>query len=167
MTILFGRTQDAYDTPFDNTNELAINAGIESDNVFDAIIEAKNDALNNDRFLLLCSYNGNANTGRYLEFFNGIDSNNAPILLTASSKCLSIVIASTAIHTASIGFFNLNVSSVTPVYTASFVAQQRAVFIGTPTLPLFSLPANALLALRITSSSVNRPHVYFSLSAST
>lgn len=167
MTILFGRTQDAYDTPFDNTNPLAISAGIESDNTFDAIIEAKNDALNNDRFLLLCAYNGNANTGRYLEFFPGIDSSIAPILLSAPSKCLSLVIASTATHTASIGFFNLTVSSVTPVYTANFVAQQRAVFIGTPDIPLFSLPTNALLAVRITANSVNRPHVYFSLSAST
>lgn len=170
MTILFGRTQAAIDTPFEpnrNPGYGGVPSDIESQNVQDAIEEAKQDALSNDRFLLLCSYNGNANTGRYLEFFPNIDSNIAPILLAAPSKCLSLVIASTAIHTASIGFFDLSVSSVTPVYTASFVAQQRVVFTGSPASPLFTLGTNALFAVRITANSVNRPHVYLSLSAST
>lgn len=170
MTILFGRTQEAIDTPFipnRNPGFGGIASDIESIDVQNAIEEVKQDALSNDRFLLLASYNGNANTGRYLEFFPNIDSLVAPILLTAPSKCLSLVIASSAIHTASIGFFDLNISSVTPIYTANFVAQQRAVFTGSPGSPLFVTGTNCLLAIRITANSVNRPHVYFSLSAST
>lgn len=142
-------------------------SGILSTNCQDAIEEVKQAALNNDRFILLASYNGNANTGRYLEFFPNIDSNVAPILLTATSKCLSLVIASSAIHTATIGFFNLNVSSTVPVYTASWVAQRRVAFTGSSLSPLFTLPADALLAVRIISNSVNRPHVYFFLNTST
>lgn len=170
MTILFGRTQSASDTPFEpnrNPGFGGVPSEISSNNVQDAIEEAKLDALNNDRFILLCSYNGNANVGRYLEFFPNIDSLTAPIFLAASSRCLSLVIASSALHTASIGFFDLNISTVTPIYTASYVNQQRVVFIGSPSSPLFNVSANAQLAVRITANSVNRPHVYFSLSAST
>ena len=162
--IIFGRTQDAFATPFEPNRN---GSNIESLTVQEAIEEAKKDALNNDRFLLLCSYNGNANAGRYLEFFSGIDSSIAPILLYAPARCLTLVIASTANSNGVVGIFDLNVSSTVPVYTVSYGGTSRVVTIGTPLAPIFNLAGNSLLALRITSGSANRPHVYMSLSAST
>jgi len=162
--IIFGRTQDAFQTPFEPNRN---GSEIESLTVQEAIEEAKQDALNNDRFILLCSYNGNANVGRYLEFFSAIDSSIAPIFLAASAKCLTLVIAATANSNGTIGIFNLSVSSTTPVYSISYGNTARVVRVGSAIAPLFSLPANSQIALRVTSGSANRPHVYFSLSAST
>jgi hypothetical protein len=70
--LLFSRTQDAFGTPFQPNRTPGyggVPSEIESLTVQEAIEEVKQDAINNDRFILLASYNGNANSGRYLEFF--------------------------------------------------------------------------------------------------
>lgn len=152
------------DTPFEPNRN---GSEIESLNVQDAIEEVKQDALNNDRFILLCSYNGNANTGRYLEFFSGIDSSIAPIFLSAPAKCITFIFASTANSTCSLGIFDLNISSTVPIHTINLNNQTRNSQIGSATAPLFLTGANSRIALRIISGSANRPHVYFTLSAST
>jgi hypothetical protein len=170
MTVLFGRTQEAIDTPFTpnrNPGFGGVPSEIESTNVQDAIEEAKLDALNNDRFLVLGSYNGNANVGRYVEFFPAISSFDAPIFLAASARCLSLVISATANTTATLGVFNLAVSSTVPIYSATYNGTTRTSFIGSPASPLFSVPSNAQLAIRVTSGSASKPYLQISLSAST
>ena len=166
--IIFGKTQDAWSTPFEPNRIVGgVSTDLESLTVQEAIEEAKADALNNDRFLLLCSYNGNANAGRYMEFFSGIDSSLAPIYLSAPAKCIVLVISATANSNGVIGIYNLAVSSTTPVYTLSYGNTSRAIAVGSAVAPLFNLPSNSQIALRVVSGSVNRPHIYFSLSAST
>lgn len=163
--ILFGRTQSALQTPFDATDAEAIAAGISSTDAFHAICEAKNDAISNDRFFLLSSYGGNANVGRYLEFFPNIDSSIAPIFMAASTRAIQAVLESTAASTGTVGFFDLNVSSVTPVYSISLTAATRNVQLGTPYL--FTFAASAQIALRVTSGSINQPRCYFVLNTNT
>lgn len=162
MTILFGRTQEAFDVPFE-PNRLGLE--IESQTVQEAIEEVKLDAFNNDRFLLLAAYNGNANAGRYLEFFAGIDSSIAPILYAVAARVTDIVLATVSANaTCTLQF--LDVSPTVPVvlYTLTMTAQKRVVISGDP---IFTIPSGAQLALRIGSGSIGRPHIYFNSSANT
>lgn len=165
--ILFGRTQDCSGTPFEPNRITALWPGgtdINSDNAQDAIEEAKADALANDRFLVLGSYGGNANTGRYLEFFPNQSSDIAPIYLTVETRLLAVVLQGSAIsNTGTLSFFNLNVSSTVPIFSISLVAQKRISMVGN----LASMPANTLLACRITSGSINAPIIQVTFSAST
>jgi len=142
---------------------------IGSENVQDAIEEVKLDALNNDRFLLLAAFNGNANAGRYLEYFTGIDSSIAPILYSVPARITDIVAATTsASATCTIQFVDIRVLA-TPVvlYTVTFNKVKRVVLDSTPDAPLFLVPNDAQLAIRIGSGSINRPHIYFNSSANT
>lgn len=137
---------------------------LESENVQDAIEEAKQDAIANDRFLILGFYGGSANTGRYLEFFSSTSSDVSPIFIAVTSRLLSATFQTRAAKaTCTIGFFDLNVSSVTPVYSLSLNNAKRAQAVGTP-LAVFQ--AGALIAIRVTAGSINTPTLQFTLSAS-
>jgi len=170
MTILFGRTQEAIDTPFEPNRNPQYGgnpgpSGLESLECQSAIEEAYGKALANDRFIILGSYAGNASVGRYLLFFPGTASNVSPIFSAVSARLLSVTYqTSAASATCTIGFFDLNVSSVTPVYSLSLSAAKRAQAVGNP-LAIF--PINALIAVRVISGSLNSPTLQFTLSSST
>jgi len=130
-------------------------SGLSATNVQDAIEEAKSDAIANDRFVLLAHYGGNANVGRYLEFFPNEASDTSPILFTAITRILGVTLQTSAANaTASVGIFDLNVSSVTPVYTVVLTAAKRVEYTGSP---LATFAANCLMAIRVTSGSINSP----------
>lgn len=140
-------------------------SGIQSTNVQDAIEEAKADALANDRFIILPNYGGNANTGRYLEIFPNQASNVSPIFSATGMQILSVVLQTTsASATCNVGIFDLNVSSITPVYTIIMVAQKRVAYVGTP---LALLTTNCLLAIKVTSGSINQPTLQLFFSSTT
>lgn len=168
--IEFSRTQEAIDTPFiPNRNpQWGGNpgpSGIESTDVQSAIEEAFSDAIANDRFVLLTHYGGNASTGRYLEWYPQEPSNVSPITFDTSVRLLSVTCQTTAASaTCTIGIFDLNVSSVTPVYSFSMVAQKRVSYSGSP---LTIILANSLMAVRVTSGSINTPEMQVTLSSST
>lgn len=137
---------------------------IESQNVQDAIEEAKHDALNNDRYLIFCAYNGNANAGRYLEMFPSIDMSTAPYYSAVDTTCLTIVAATVAANsTCTIGFYSVD-GTETLLYTLTFSNEKRKIVSGTP---IFTLLAARQLYIRVDSGSISKPHLYFSLSAST
>lgn len=168
--ILFGRTQTAIQTPFEpnrNPGFGGVPSEIESTDVQNAIEEAKQDALSNDRYVLLCSYGGNANTGRYLEFFPSIDSSLAPIYLPVQTKLLSIVASTTSNSNAVIGFFNLTVSSTVPVYTVNMNGTMRQTLVTGPGTPFYVFPAGSQVAVKIDTGAANKPYIYFFLGAST
>lgn len=103
---------------------------------------------------ILASYNGNAGTGRYLEFFNGIDSSIAPIYSATGLKIIEIVAATTAVNaTCTIGFYNLTTSTL--LYTATFSAVKRIYLSGA----LFTLPTAGQLMIKIDSGSIAKPHL--------
>jgi hypothetical protein len=139
-------------------------SGILSINVQDAIEEAKADALANDRFLLLIQYGGNANSGRYLEWYTSQSSLNSPVFFSSGARLLNVTCQTTsATATCTIGIFDINVSTVTPVYSFSMTAQKRVIFTGAPTLGTFA--PNALIAIRVTSGSINTPQIQVTFSA--
>lgn len=139
-----------------------------SKEVQSAIEEALDRAISNDRFLVLPNYGGNANTGRYLEFFPAQASDSSPLFLAAAAKILNVVLqTSSANATCNVGIFDLNVSSVTPIYTIVMTAQKRVSYVGTPTSPLGVVAANALLAIRVISGSINTPTCQLVFSSAT
>lgn len=120
-----------------------------------AIREAYQRASGTSKGYVFAYYNGNANTGRFLELFPGIDSDIAPLYSSAALEVVEIVAATTAVSaTCTIGFYNLT----TLLYTVTFTATKRIILSGNP---LFSLPAAGDLKIKIDSGSIARPHVYF------
>jgi hypothetical protein len=157
--ILFGRTQNAFQTPFESQPE-RLN-GYTSKTVQEAIEETLALAISNDRFVTFPYYNGNANTGRWLEFFPGISSDIAPLDINVSAKCLFINAKTTAASaTCTIGFYN-----IVMLYTVTFSAQKEVNLTGTALVPLFTLPTAGELGIKIDSGSINRPHLIVALSA--
>lgn len=157
----FATTQVAFSTPFESEPERP--NGFQSKNVQEAIEEALALAIANDRFLVLAQYNGNANTGRLLEFFSGIDSGDAPLVLgVVAVNVVNIVSTTTANSSnATIGFYNLNVDPglINPIYTLDMNGQKSKIDAGTAVAPLFMVPANALLVVKVDSSSIQKPHM--------
>lgn len=143
----------AYSIPFNGEDPEAVSAGITADNVFDAILEAKTDSLNNDRYPFEAQYNGNAGTGRYLEIFVGLASfPDAPFVFPENSQIKTITVGCSANTTATIGFFKTT-DLVNPVFTISLTAERRKIFTGL----LYSFLANDELAIKVTSGSLQRP----------
>ena len=151
--ILFGKTQDAYGTPFDPTDPDAIAAGLSSNTVQKAIIEAKEDAINNDRYPFEAVYGANASVGRYLEIFPGLASYpDAPFIFPEASVIKQVSLGCVATSTATIGFFKTT-NLVTPVFSVSITAATRFLATGL----YHSFLALDELAIQVTSGSINKP----------
>ena len=158
--ILFGRTQLDIQTPFDGSSA---SPSFTSDNVRNGIIEARDTAVGTSaKGFIFCSYNGNAGTGRYFEFFNNISSNDAPLLFVGATKIIRIVSATTAANaTCTIGFYDIQTGSEVLLYTQTFSAVKRKNDIGSYATPVFTIPINAQLEIKVDSGSINTPHMYF------
>jgi hypothetical protein len=162
-------TPVAISVPFEPNRDPAFGggpSGLQSTNVQDAIEEAKRDALNNDRFVAFPSYGGNSNVGRYLEVWPGQASDSSPIFFSVAARLLGVTLQTTAANaTCNVGIFDLNVSSTVPIYTVVMTAQKRVEYIGAPNLALIS--AGALIAIRVTSGSINTPTMQLTISSFT
>lgn len=144
----------AKSVPFDNGSN-----GFTSTDVQGAIEEIQSLITDSSKAFTFCQYNGNAGTGRFLEFFPGIGSNDAPIRVIGSLTVQAIVARTTAVSAiATIGFYNY--TPVVPVllYTVTFSGVKEVVLSGSP---LFTLPANGKLVVKINSGSIHKPHLYF------
>lgn len=148
----------ARSVPFDNSTN-----GYTSTNVQAAIEESAAVTASKSRYVLLCSYGGNASTGRYLEFFPAQASSTAPIYLEQSTNIYNVTLQTTAMSaTCTMSVYDLNVSSTIPVYSISLAAQKRKSVSGTP---LATMAAGALLAIRVSSGSINTPLFQITLGA--
>jgi hypothetical protein len=156
MKAFFGRTQDAWNTPFDNTDPNAIASNIMSNSVQNAIIEVKQAAFQNDRYPIECFASGNNNAGTYLEFFAGLLSfPDAPFVFPENSAIKTATLGSSQNNTTTtIGFFRTT-NLVTPVFSLSLTNQRSAVFVDL-NYTFFALDA---LAIRVTAGSIQRPHL--------
>lgn len=157
--VVFGRTQFAFQTPFESEPERS--NGFTSKNVQEAIEEALALAIANDRFPVLAKYNGNGNPGRLLEFYNGIDSGDAPYFFDAGANSLQIVGSTTAPSSnAMVNFYDVvnDPTMATPLYTFDYNGNKRVIDNGTIAVPLFTVPAGGALAIEVDSDSVNKPH---------
>jgi hypothetical protein len=156
-------TPVAFSTPF--LSEPDRSNGFTSKNVQEAIEEALDQAIANDKFLILSQYNGNASAGRLLEFYNGIDSEDAPLYFTTQSRIVSIVCSTTKPNSsATIGFYNLtnDPNMNTPLYILDMNGQKRKIDNGTT---LFTMPAGGNLAIKVFSGSIGKPHIQLTFSS--
>lgn len=147
--IVFGRTQLAQNTPFDNATN-----GFTATDVQAAIEETLLDAINNDRYPIQANYNGNANIGRYLEVFPGEDSLAAPLLSPSNSKIVQITIQAVAVSTGSIEIYNITTATV--LYTASFSGAAKQTFNN---LSIAGIAAGNELGFRVSGASINKPKI--------
>lgn len=153
--IIFGRTQDCYGTPFDPSDPDAIAAGITSDNAQAAIIEAKTDALNNDRYPVFFYYSsGNANTGRRLEVWQGIPTSTAPFQPPEDSQIKTIFVGTGALNTGTIRFYNA--TTATTIVDIDFTAQTQRLITGA-----YSVSALDDIEIYVLSGSFNKPFGVF------
>jgi len=149
--------QVAQTVPFDNTNAMLPNNPSETQS---AIEELRNLIVDSSKAFTFCQYNGNAGTGRFLEFFSGIGSNDAPIKVIGELTVLTIVARTTAVSaTCTIGFYDAIPNPDTLLYTVTFSNQKEVILDGI--MGLFSVPAGGQLYVKIDSGSIAKPHLYF------
>lgn len=138
--------------PFDPTGTSMVSTDVEA-----AIKENYQLAKDASIAFILADYNGNANNGRYLELFNGISTFNAPLRVINPVDIITIVARTTSTQSnAQLEFVDLFTNTV--LYTLSYGNNKEIVLTNGP---LFTIPANGELAIRVSSGSVQKPHLYF------
>jgi len=154
-------SQVAWSVPFDTTTTLG--AQINKPDVQEAIESIYTLLTSSSRAFLLFSYGGNANTGRYLEWFPALDTSVAPMVVVGALSVYQIVARTTSSSaTGSIGFYNITPTTPVLLYTLTYTAQKQVSVVSYPPNPIFVLPANGSLAIRVTSGSINGPNLYIS-----
>lgn len=163
----FSTTSVAESVPFESEPDRP--NGFQSKNVQEAIEEALALAIANDRYTILSSYGGNANTGRFMEFYPGLDCDEAPLLFALSATNVVRIICSTTANNsnATIGFYNQNADPTysTPLFTLDMNNTKSVIETGTVAIPLFLIPANGRLVVKVDSGSINKPHLQFLFSS--
>lgn len=149
--------EEALEIKFLN-NDVRVN-GLESVNVQDAIEEVYQAAQDSSRSYTFISYGGNANSGRYLELYNSIGMDEAPLYSPDPIEVITIVSRTTASDsTCTIGWYDIEPTTPVLLHTTTFNSDKQVVENGGTQ---FTLPAGGQLAAKIDSGSINKPHVYF------
>lgn len=133
--------------PFDNTTN-----GFVSTEAQSAIEEAKSVAASASRGPTTCGFDGNAGTGRWLEFYSNNPSNNNPFIVAEPAEIVSLSVSAAANSTGTVTIFRNGVSLQTISLSANRKARVKSL-------------AHALtdldeLSVQITSGSISRPVVY-------
>ena len=135
--------------PFDNSTN-----GFVSDNVQEAIEEARASAYANDRYPIGCSYGGNANVGRYLEPFTGLNFIDAPFVTPEDSKIITATLNTVdSSGSFSIGFFK-STDLVNPILT---LALNDGVSTQTYSNLTTLVDGGAKILIRVTTGSRLKP----------
>lgn len=135
-------------TPFDNTSN-----GFTATDAQTAIEEAKLTAANASRGPTVAGFDGNASTGRWLEFYSNNPSDSNPFIVAENSQLIAVSIvtgAATATGTAAIKRNGTTIQSI------SLTAQKKN---AVDSLALNLVPLDEL-SIQISSGSISRPTVY-------
>lgn len=112
-----------------------------------------------DRYVITSFYNGNANTGRVLEYVDGIDSEEQPILIPDDSFVVTVTVQASANITNNrrIGFFDTN-DLVNPIFEVTMTpgGSQNYRFDVSE-----FLQEGTRLSVRVTQGSISKPTVRF------
>lgn len=136
--------------PFDNT----VAPGFTATNVQDAIYEAVQDAINNDRYPIQASLGGNANINSFLEIFPGEDSNTAPLVVPSNSSIVAVVIQATANTNGAIRIRNKTTSLT--LYDALFSGTNKKVYNN---LSIFGMSSGDEITFSVVTAAVNKPKI--------
>ena len=101
-------------------------------------------------------YNGNANTGRILEFYPGEDSLTAPYIVVSSLAIVAVTLgATTAVSgTKSVGVFKTT-DTVNPIYTIDLVDTDSAIETGL----FIPISQGDELFVKVTAGSILKPYI--------
>ena len=103
---------------------------------------------------IIGSYGGNANVGRYLEIFPGIDSLTGPYYIPTNAYIVAFTFSATAASTGTCSLFKTS-DLVNPITSLTLTA---ALNVSTVTLNV-PLSTADLICARITSGSINKPYI--------
>ncbi len=140
-------TPVAKSVPFDNSTN-----GFTSKESQSAIEEAKQLASEVSRGPIICGFDGNGSTGRWLEFFSNNPSNNNPFIIAEPNQLIAISISASSNSTGTITIFKNGIALTTISLTASRKNSVNGLS--------FNLTSLDELSLRVTSGSIARPTVF-------
>lgn len=107
----------------------------------------------NDRYAVICSYNGNAGVGKYLEFYPGLSSDTSPFPIPEISYIRTVTLGATSNSTGTISFYK-STDLVTPLFTSSLSNSKYYRMNLT-----YRLLSDDKLVAKVFSGSINKPQV--------
>lgn len=143
-------TQVAYSTPFDNDTN-----GFLAEDVQAAIEEVDSRVTGKPRAIVTMGYQGTANSGRWLETFDSIASNDVPFITAESATIQAIALVNKNSNTGTITIYKNGVS----VTTISLTAQTYNTVSGLT----IALATGDSLSAQLTSGTLTAPMLYTSI----
>jgi hypothetical protein len=143
-------TQVAYSTPFDNSMN-----GFLADDVQEAIEEIDSKVTGKPRAIIAFAYNGTANSGKWLETFASIASNETPFVTAEPAKVKALSLVNFGSTTATVTLYKNGVSA----QTISLAAQTYKT-IDSLTI---ALATGDSLSAQVTSGSMQKPALFVSI----
>lgn len=107
----------------------------------------------NDRYAAICSYNGNAGTGKYLDFYPGQSSNQSPYPIPEVSYVRTVIVSSISNKTGTISFY-LHDNITVPIFSISLANSSYAKI----TLS-YQLNVDDEIVAKVSSGSFSKPTV--------
>ena len=146
----FEISQVGYSTPFDNDTN-----GFIAEDVQTAIEEVSNKVTGKPRAIVTLGYQGTANSGRWLDTFDSVSSDDVPFVTAepATIKALSLVNKNT--NTGTVTVYRNGIS----VQTISLTAQLYNTLAGLS----ISLVAGDTVSAQVTTSGFTAPVLYISI----
>ena len=143
-------SQVAYSVPFDNDMN-----GFSATDVQNAIEEVSALITGKPRAIIGFAYNGTANTGKYLETFASIPSNEVPFITAEPGKVKALSLVNSVSGTATVTLFKNGVS----LQTISITAQMY----NTIADLTHTIVTGDSLSAQVTSGSMSKPALFVSL----
>jgi hypothetical protein len=146
------KSQVASSTPFNNSTN-----GFTAIDVQAAIEEVNNNASSKGRYVICAGFDGNASSGRFLEFNSNVDSDKAGYVVVRNCilREISLVCESNATFTVTIQ----KRSGPTTVTTASLTSSRAGITTGLSA----AMSANDEIQVKVTSGSCARPICWLSV----
>lgn len=141
-------------------------SGLTSTNVEAALYEVVEAITSSTKTIDRMDYaGGNAGVGRWLEWYQGLSSLEAPLEAINSLEILDMVLRTTGTTaTCTVGFYNVAIpASPVLLYTLTMTAVKKIIVTGTP---LFQVPAGGALAAKVNSGSITKPHLQMTIRSS-
>lgn len=148
--ILFGRTQTAFQTPFDPTDSSAASAGFSSDNVQGAIVEARALALNKAVFAIIFSRDGTPSANTWLYYGHATPSNQMPFVTFKDLILTEYTVTTQAASTATLVLRNVQ----TNANILSIPLASSLLVTGAPNI---AISQGIQIGAIVTNASANRP----------
>lgn len=145
--VIFNITPVSRQVPFDNSTN-----GFVSSNAQEAIEEAVSLGGEASRGGFVCSFDGNATVGRWLEFSANNPSNTVPLIIAEPGRIRAISLASAANSTCTVSLFKNGLSIETLTLSNSRKNNKKNLNHGVTDLDEISV--------QVTSGSVSRPSFY-------